>query len=83
MIKIWTRGQILAQKSTFSELPQNERERSPCRHEPNATRLISNGHREQEILRFVQIIKQVKKVLIVQSIQSVQMLMWQVHTLTW
>jgi hypothetical protein len=37
VIKIWTRGQILAQKSTFSELPQNEREHSPRHHEPNAT----------------------------------------------
>jgi hypothetical protein len=43
MIKIWTRGQNLAQKSKFSELPQNERVRSPHRHEPSATRLGSNG----------------------------------------
>jgi hypothetical protein len=49
----------------FSELPQNERERSPCRHEPNATHFVSNGRREREILRSVQIIKQVKKVLTV------------------
>jgi hypothetical protein len=41
MIKIWIRGQILAQKSTFLELPQNERERSPLHHEPNATRFVS------------------------------------------
>ena len=68
MIKIWTKGQILAQKSMFSELPQNECERSHCRHEPNATRFVSNGRREREILRSVQIIKKVKKVLTVQSI---------------
>jgi hypothetical protein len=61
MIKIWTRGQILAQKSTFSELPQNERERSPHHHEPNATRFVSNGRREREISRSVRIVKQVKK----------------------
>jgi hypothetical protein len=61
VIKIWTRGQILAQKSTFSELPQNERERSPRHHEPNATRFVSNGRREREISRSVRIVKQVKK----------------------
>jgi hypothetical protein len=49
MIKIWTRGQILAQKSTFSELPQIGREHRPRRHEPNAIRFISNGCREQKI----------------------------------
>jgi hypothetical protein len=61
VIKIWTRGQILAQKSKFSELPQNERERSPHHHEPNTTRLVSNGHQEREISRSVRIVKQVKK----------------------
>jgi hypothetical protein len=61
VIKIWTRGQILAQKSTFSELPQNEHERSPRHHEPNATRFISNRRRERKISRSVQIAKQVKK----------------------
>jgi hypothetical protein len=61
LIKIWTRGQILAQKSTFSELPQNECERRPRRHEPNATRFVSNGRREREISRSVQIVKQGKK----------------------
>jgi hypothetical protein len=49
VIKIWTRGQILAKKSTFSELLQNERERSPRHHESNATRFVSNGRREREI----------------------------------
>jgi hypothetical protein len=49
MIKIWTRGQILAQKSTFSKFPQNERELSPRHHEPNATRFVSNGRRERDI----------------------------------
>jgi hypothetical protein len=62
VIKIWTRGQNLAQKSKFSELPQNEHERSPRRHEPNATHLGSNGHREREISRSVRIVKQVKKI---------------------
>jgi hypothetical protein len=57
MIKIWTRGQILAQKSTFSELPQNEREHSPRRHESNAICFVSNGRREREILRSVRIAK--------------------------
>jgi hypothetical protein len=71
VIKIWTRGQILAQKSKFLELPQNERERSPRRHEPNATRLGSNGRREREISRSVRIVKQVKKgTLTVQSVQA-------------
>jgi hypothetical protein len=73
MIKIWTRGQNLAQKSTFSELPQNEQERIPHHHEPNATCLGSNRDREREISRSVRIVKQVKKgMLTVQSIQFVQ-----------
>jgi hypothetical protein len=62
VIKIWTRGQNLAQKSKFSELPQNERVRSPRRHEPNATHLGSNGRRMREISRSVRIAKQVKKI---------------------
>ena len=49
VIKIWTKGQILAQKSTFLELPQNKHERSPRYCEPNATRFISNGRLEREI----------------------------------
>jgi hypothetical protein len=61
VIKIWTRGQILAQKSTFSELPQNERERSPRHHEPNAICFVSNGRREREISRSVRKVKQGKK----------------------
>jgi hypothetical protein len=61
VIKIWTRGQNLAQKSKFSELPQNERVCSPRRHEPNATRLGSNGRRMREISRSVRIVKQAKK----------------------
>jgi hypothetical protein len=70
MIKIWTRGQNLAQKSKFLELPQNERVCSPRRHEPNATHLGSNGHRMREISRSVRIAKQVKKKLL--TVQSVQ-----------
>jgi hypothetical protein len=61
VIKIWTGGQNLAQKSKFLELPQNERVRSPHRHEPNATRLGSNRHRMREISRSVRIAKQGKK----------------------
>jgi hypothetical protein len=34
VIKIWTRGQNLAQKSMFSELPQNKWVCSPHHHEP-------------------------------------------------
>jgi hypothetical protein len=71
LIKIWTRGQILAQKSTFSELPQNERECSPHRHKPNAICFVSNGHREKEIFRSVRIAKQEKKrTLTRQSVQA-------------
>ena len=61
LIKIWTRGQNLAQKSKFSELPQNEWVRIPHRHEPNATRLGSNGRQLREISRSVQNDKQAKK----------------------
>jgi hypothetical protein len=61
VIKIWTRGQNLAQKSKFSELPQNERVCSPHCHEPNTTHLGSNGHRMREISRYVRIAKHVKK----------------------
>jgi hypothetical protein len=49
LIKIWTRGQILAKKSTFSELLQNKREHSPRHQKSNATRFVSNGRREREI----------------------------------
>jgi hypothetical protein len=71
LIKIWTRDQILAQKSTFSELPQNERECSPRRHESNATCFVSNERREREIWKFVRQVKQAKfLVLTVQSVQS-------------
>jgi hypothetical protein len=60
VIRIWTRGQNLAQKSKFSKLPQNEQVRSPHCHEPNATRLGSNEHRMSEISRSVQIVKHAK-----------------------
>jgi hypothetical protein len=49
MIKIWTRGQNLAPKSTFSELPQTGSERSPRHHEPNAIRFVSNRRHERKI----------------------------------
>jgi hypothetical protein len=81
VIKIWTRGQNLAQKSKFSELPQNERVRSPHRHEPNATHLGSNRRRMREISRSVRIVKQAKKNVL--TVQSVQMLTWHVRTMMW
>jgi hypothetical protein len=49
LIRIWTRGQILPQKSKFSELPQNKWVCSPRHHEPNAIRFVSNGHRERKL----------------------------------
>jgi hypothetical protein len=61
MIRIWTRGQILPQKSKFSELPKNKWVCSPRRHEPNAIRFVSNGRRERKLSRSVRIAKQVKK----------------------
>jgi hypothetical protein len=61
LIRIWTRGQILPQKSKFSELPKNKWVCSPRRHEPNAIRFVSNGRRERKLSRSVRIAKQVKK----------------------
>jgi hypothetical protein len=61
VIRIWTRGQILLQKSKFSELPQNKWVCIPRRHEPNAIRFVSNGRREQKLSRSVRIAKQEKK----------------------
>jgi hypothetical protein len=81
LIKIWTRGQILAQNSTFSELPQNERERSPRHHEPNAIRFVSNGRREREISRSVRIVKEAKKRTL--TGQSVQADVAEVVQVTW
>ena len=75
VIKIWTMGQILAQKSMFSEFPQNELERIPHRHEPNTIRLGSNGCRMREISRYVQIVKQAKNNVL--TVHSVRMLTWQ------
>jgi hypothetical protein len=84
VIKIWTRGQILAQKSMISELPQNKHEHIPRRHEPNATRFVSNGRREREISRFVRQVKQVKILMLTgQSVQSIRMLTWHVHMMMW
>jgi hypothetical protein len=60
VIKIETRGQNLAQKSTFLEFPQNEHEHRPCRHKPNATCFVSNRHWQQEILQSVHQVKQAK-----------------------
>jgi hypothetical protein len=61
VIRIWTRGQNLAQKSKFSELPQNERVHNPHRHEPNATRSGSNKCHMSEISCSIRIVKQAKK----------------------
>jgi hypothetical protein len=72
VIRIWTRGQILPQKSKFSELPKNKWVCSPRRHEPNAIRFVSNGRRERKLSRSVRIAKQVKK--------SAD---WAVRTATW
>jgi hypothetical protein len=69
MIRIWTRGQILPQKSKFSELPKNKWVCSPRRHEPNAIRFVSNGRRERKLSRSVRRAKQVKKVLTGQSVR--------------
>jgi hypothetical protein len=72
------RDQILLKNSKCSKSLQIERERRPRRHEPNATRLGSNGRREREISRSIQNDKHAKKgMLTVQSIQSVRMMTWQ------
>jgi hypothetical protein len=51
----------LLKNSKCSKLLQIERERRPHRYEPNATCLDSNGRRERDISRSVQIYKQAKK----------------------
>jgi hypothetical protein len=51
------------------------KERRPHHHEPNATRLGSNGRRMREISRSVQNDKQAKKNVL--TVQSVRMLTWQ------
>ena len=61
VIKIWTRGQILLKDLECSKLLQIERECRPCRCEPNATCLGSNGCQEWEISRSIQNGKQAKK----------------------
>ena len=81
MIKIWTRGQILAQKLTFSKLPQNKWVCSPRRHEPNTIRFVSNEHRKREISRSVRQVKQVKILML--TGQSVRMLTWHFRTMMW
>jgi hypothetical protein len=53
--------QIFAQNSKCLESLQIEWERRPHRHEPNATRLGSNGRRMREISRSIQNDKQAKK----------------------
>jgi hypothetical protein len=71
-----SRGSNFAQNSKCLESLQIERERRPCRHEPNATRLGSNGCREREISCSVQNDKQAKKKNVL-TVQSVWMLTWQ------
>jgi hypothetical protein len=44
---------------------------------------LSNRVRMEKISHSVQKVKQAKKLLTVQSVQSVRTLMWQVRTLTW
>jgi hypothetical protein len=52
-------------------LPQNKQKHIPRYHKPNATRFVSNGHREREILQFVHKVKQGKKsTLTVQSVHD-------------
>jgi hypothetical protein len=67
----------LLKNSKCSESLQIEQERRPRRYKPNTTRLGSNGRREREISRSVQIYKQVKKKGLL-TVQSVQTLTWQV-----
>ena len=43
----------------------------------------SNGVRMEKISRSIQQVKQAKKLLTVQSVQSVRTLTWHVYTLTW
>jgi hypothetical protein len=62
----------LLKNSKCSESLQTGRERRPRRCEPNATRFVSNGRREREILQSVHKVKQAKKkmMLTVQSVQA-------------
>jgi hypothetical protein len=60
----------LLKNSKCSESLQTRRERRPRRCEPNATRFISNGRREREILQSVHKVKQAKKMML--TVQSVQ-----------
>jgi hypothetical protein len=53
--------QILLKNSKCSKSLQIKRERRPRCYKPNATRLGSNGRREREISRSVQIYKHAKK----------------------
>jgi hypothetical protein len=52
-------------------LIQNEQERRPCRHKPNALRTGSNRRQMSEISRSVRFSKQAKKLWTVQFVQSV------------
>jgi hypothetical protein len=64
------RGSNFAQKFKVLGITSNRQERRPHRCKPNATRFVSNGHREQEILQFVRQVKQAKKMML--TVQSVQ-----------
>jgi hypothetical protein len=72
--------QILLKNSKCSELLQIKQERRPRHHEPNATRLGSNGRRMREISRSVQNVKQAKKRDADCTVRTVQMLTWHVRT---
>jgi hypothetical protein len=64
------RGSNFAQKFKVLGIASNGRERRPRRCEPNATRFVSNGCREREILQSVRQVKQAKKMML--TVQSVQ-----------
>ena len=60
VIRIWTRGQNLAQKSKCSESLQNGQVCRSHPHEPNTLKTGSNGHWMSEISHFFQFAKQTK-----------------------
>jgi hypothetical protein len=76
-------GQILAQKSKCSKSLQNEQERRPHHKKSNALQTGSNVHRMSEISRSVQFAKHGKKLLTVQSIQSLHVDVAGSYSPTW
>jgi hypothetical protein len=63
-------GSNFSSKINILRIASKRTECSPHCHEPNTTRLGSNGRREREISRSVRIVKQVKKGML--NVQSVQ-----------